>query len=83
MNGTLYPNEIHADFAFLPFGGGSRKCIGDQFALMESAVTLAMILRKYDFSLAIPPSEVGISTGATIHTKNGLMMRVKKYQRSS
>jgi len=24
----LYPNEVNADFAFLPFGGGSRKCVG-------------------------------------------------------
>lgn len=28
--GALYPNETMGDFAFLPFGGGSRKCVGDQ-----------------------------------------------------
>jgi cytochrome P450 len=62
----------------LPFGAGSRKCVGDQFALMEAAITLAIILKKYEFDLAIPASEVGIYTGATIHTRNGLMMKIKK-----
>ncbi len=42
---SLYPNEVAADFAFIPFGGGMRKCVGDQFALLEATVGLAMLLR--------------------------------------
>nr|VDD51569.1 unnamed protein product [Brassica oleracea] len=49
--GALYPNEIIADFASLPFGGGSRKCIGEQFALMESTVVLTKVWNR--FSLRI------------------------------
>jgi cytochrome P450 family 97 subfamily B polypeptide 3 len=75
---SLYPNEISADFAFLPFGGGSRKCVGDQFATLEAVVALAMLLRRFDFTLAGKPEDVGLETGATIHTKNGLMMRVTR-----
>jgi cytochrome P450 family 97 subfamily B polypeptide 3 len=59
----LYPNEIHSDFAFLPFGGGTRKCVGDQFAMMESCATVALILQRYDVALATPASAVGIATG--------------------
>lgn len=47
MVSGLYPNEVASDFAFLPFGGGARKCIGDQFAIMETTVILAMLLRRY------------------------------------
>jgi Cytochrome P450 len=42
---SLYPNEVASDFAFIPFGGGMRKCVGDQFALMEATVVLAMLLK--------------------------------------
>ncbi|KAJ1406966.1 hypothetical protein B484DRAFT_337381, partial [Ochromonadaceae sp. CCMP2298] len=73
---TLYPNEVHSDYAYLPFGAGARKCIGDQFALMESVVTLAVLLKKFDFQMAMRPEDVGVQTGATIHTRNGLKMRV-------
>ncbi|KAF5725555.1 cytochrome P450 97B2 chloroplastic [Tripterygium wilfordii] len=75
--GALYPNEIIADFAFLPFGGGPRKCIGDQFALMESTVALTMLLQKYDVELKGSPESVELVTGATIHTKNGLWCKVR------
>nr|GME04886.1 cytochrome P450 97B2, chloroplastic isoform X1 [Ipomoea batatas] len=76
--GALYPNEIISDFAFLPFGGGPRKCVGDQFALMESTIALAMLLQKFDIKLKGTPESVELVTGATIHTKNGLWCKLKK-----
>ncbi|XP_017982415.1 PREDICTED: cytochrome P450 97B2, chloroplastic [Theobroma cacao] len=76
--GALYPNEIISDFAFLPFGGGQRKCVGDQFALMESTVALAMLLQKFDVELKGSPESVELVTGATIHTKNGMWCKLRK-----
>ncbi|PHU13521.1 Cytochrome 97B3, chloroplastic [Capsicum chinense] len=76
--GALYPNEIISDFAFLPFGGGPRKCVGDQFALMESTIALAMLLQKFDVELKGSPKDVELVTGATIHTKTGLWCKLKK-----
>lgn len=46
--------------------------------MMESVVTLSMLIRRFEFELTIKPEEVGFYTGATIHTRNGLPMRVKK-----
>ncbi|GAX76234.1 hypothetical protein CEUSTIGMA_g3678.t1 [Chlamydomonas eustigma] len=76
LGSALYPNEVASDFAFIPFGGGARKCIGDQFALFEASVALAMLLQRYTFRLAVPPSQVGMATGATIHTANGMPMKI-------
>ena len=59
----LYPNEIHSDFAFLPFGGGSRKCIGDQFAMMESITTIVLIMQRFRLVLSIDADKVGMKTG--------------------
>ena len=72
----LYPNEVAADFAFLPFGGGARKCVGDQFAMLEATATFALLVRRFDFAFgAGGPGAVGLRTGATIHTEHGLWMR--------
>lgn len=39
-------------FAYFPFGGGSRRCIGDQFAWMEAATVLSTLGSRYRFELA-------------------------------
>ena len=69
-------SQIASDFAFLPFGGGPRKCVGDQFALMEATVGLAMLVRRFHISLATSPEEVKLVTGATMHTDGGLWCNV-------
>jgi len=74
----LYPNEVTSDYAFLPFGGGSRKCVGDQFSVLESTVCLSMLIRRFDMELATSPEQVGMTTGATIHTENGLYMKMRR-----
>jgi cytochrome P450 len=72
----MYPSEAGADYAFMPFGGGTRKCVGDQFAMMESVATLVSVLRRFDLSMDCKPEDVGMRTGATIHTENNLPMRI-------
>lgn len=94
MNTNLYPNEVASDFAYLPFGGGPRKCVGDEFATLEATVTLAMVLRRFTFEfdssklaetdvdIMKHPEDldhaVGMRTGATIHTRKGLHMVIQK-----
>lgn len=72
------PDERASDFAFLPFGAGPRKCVGDQFAFMESVCLLAQVLQRYDVAFAPGREDVGMETGATIHTENGLWVTLKR-----
>lgn len=65
LDGTV-PNEVTTNYAYLPFGGGKRKCIGDQFALFESVVALAMLMRRYEFRMAEGAPEVKMTTGVFI-----------------
>jgi len=50
--------EIATDHAMLPFGAGERKCVGDQFALLEAAVSVVMLLRRFEFDLEMPNGPV-------------------------
>ena len=46
--------------------------------MFEATVCLAMLTRRFNFELATKPEEVGLTTGATIHTVNGLKMTISK-----
>lgn len=67
------PNERNTNYHYIPFSGGARKCVGDQFALLETYAALASLLCKFDFKL-VEDQKIGMTTGATIHTTNGMMM---------
>lgn len=38
-------------FSYLPFGDGPRVCLGTRFALMQSKVGLAMLLKEFKFAV--------------------------------
>ncbi len=62
-------------FAFIPFGGGPRLCIGNRFAMIEAKLILALVSRR--FSLDLPPGQdVTVEALVTLRPKDGLMMRV-------
>jgi len=67
-------------YAYFPFGGGPRVCIGNNFALMEAALLLATIAQRYRLRLAEPDQKVELEPLVTLRPKNGLSMRLESRQ---
>lgn len=63
--------ETHK-YAYFPFGGGPRLCIGNQFALMEIQIALAVLARKFTPSI-VPNAEISAEPLITLRPK-GLHM---------
>jgi cytochrome P450 len=65
-------------FAFLPFGGGPRGCIGYQFAMIEGQMLLAALARRVRFELA-PGQQVEPEPLATLRPRGPILMRVRRH----
>lgn len=63
-------------FAYLPFGGGPRFCIGAAFAQTEAKVILARLLQQFQFELISRPVQVHM--GATLEPSPGVWMRARR-----
>jgi cytochrome P450 len=64
-------------FAYLPFGGGPRICIGASFAMTEAAIILAMVGRRY--RLRLMPSHAVEPVGLiTLRPRHGLHMTIER-----
>ena len=76
MRFTPEANAARPKFAYFPFGGGPRVCIGEGFAWMEGVLLLATIARRWRFSRA--DSAVTPAALITLRPKGGLPMRIDR-----
>jgi cytochrome P450 len=63
-------------FAYFPFGGGPRQCIGNTFALMETALILATIAQKFRLRL-VPGHAVAPIASITLRPRHGIRVTLE------
>jgi cytochrome P450 len=62
-------------YAYIPFGGGPRICIGNQFALLEAQLILAGMVQKVRLEL-LPGSDRTPDPLITLRPKHLILMQV-------
>src|SRR5579883_1710782 len=63
-------------YEFIPFGGGSRRCIGEALALFEMKLVLATLMSHYQFVLADHQPEAPRRRGVTLAPARGVKMLI-------
>jgi cytochrome P450 len=67
-------------FAYIPFGGGPRSCIGNQFAAVEAHLVMAMIMQRCRLVLE-PSAQIKMDALVTLRPQHGLPMRAVFYEK--
>lgn len=60
-------------YAYFPFSGGPRQCIGNNFAMMEATLVLATVARRYRLTL-VPGHPVEPEPSFTLRSRHGMLM---------
>ncbi|MGV0607099.1 cytochrome P450 [Mycolicibacterium sp. XJ1904] len=66
-----FVDERPPTFAFIPFGGGTRRCVGAVFANVEMDVVLRTVLRHFVIDTTAAPAEKTHSRGVAYTPKDG------------
>jgi cytochrome P450 len=64
-------------FAYFPFGGGPRLCIGNTFALMEAVLVVATIFRQFRYEL-VPGHPVTLAPAMTLRPRDGVRVMLHR-----
>lgn len=62
-------------YAYFPFGGGPRICIGNHFAMMEAVLVLATLIREYRFEV-LPGQTLTLKPSVTLRAAKDLRVRL-------
>jgi len=65
------------EFAYFPFGGGPRRCVGEPFAWMEATLIIAMVARAWKMSL-VPGEKYELRPRVGSRPKHGISLKLTK-----
>ena len=65
-------------FAYFPFGGGPRQCIGEGFAWMEAILVLSTLAQQWRMQM-VPGHPVGVKPLVTLRPKAGMHMTLSPH----
>ncbi|WP_263408782.1 cytochrome P450 [Terriglobus tenax] len=88
-NPEFYPDPLRFDparhteaakagrpkFAYFPFGGGARQCIGESFAWMEGILSLATMAQRWRLDV-LPGQKIDVQEKITLRPRYPIMMRI-------
>ncbi len=66
-------------WAYFPFGGGPRQCIGESFAWMEATLLLATICRRWRIERIAESGPLPLRPVITLRPRNGFVARVRSW----
>ena len=67
-----------ATYEWIPFGGGTRRCLGASFALFEMKIVLEEVLRRFDLATEAGPAERIARRAITFSPRDGGRVRVTR-----
>jgi cytochrome P450 len=64
-------------YAYFPFGGGPRQCIGNGFAMMEAILVVAAIAQRFQLTL-VPGQRIRPAPYVTVRPEPGIRVRLAR-----
>lgn len=65
-------------YAYFPFGGGARFCIGNNFAMMEMQIIVALVCSKFNFNVPVN-FHLELEPLVTLRPKGGMPLEIAAY----